>query len=109
MARNRDTDVDGMPFARNTVGVVWEKGRVIDGHDPSTWRQDICGDVMKFEDYGNTDSKHGWEIDHIKPVAKEGTDNLSNLQPLQWDNNRRKGDTYPWTCFDRQYNLDDQI
>ena len=49
---------------------------------------------MKYEDYGNTSSKHGWEVDHIKPVSKGGTDDLSNLQPLQWDNNRKKSDTY---------------
>jgi 5-methylcytosine-specific restriction endonuclease McrA len=53
---------------------------------------------MKFDDYGITDSKHGWEVDHIIPVSKGGTDDLSNLQPLQWDNNRKKGDTYPWNC-----------
>jgi hypothetical protein len=23
---------------------------------------------------------------------------LDNLQPLQWEDNRRKGDTYPWYC-----------
>lgn len=26
-------------------------------------------------------------------------DDLSNLQPLQWENNRHQGDNYPdWTC-----------
>lgn len=99
MARNRDTDVAGRPFAGTTVVAVWTKGRVIDGYDRNVWRYDMCGTPMKFSDYGNTNSKHGWEIDHIKPVAKGGTDDLSNLQPLQWDNNRRKGDTYPWSCL----------
>lgn len=98
MARNRNTDVNGKPFAQTTVGAVWRKGRVISGYDPAQVRSDICGKTMKLSDYGNTNSQYGWEVDHIKPVAKGGTDDLSNLQPLQWDDNRRKGDTYPWNC-----------
>ena len=38
----------------------------------------------------------GWEIDHIKPVARGGSDDLSNLQPLYWETNRNKGDQYPY-------------
>ena len=98
MARNRNTDINGQSFAGTTVGAVWRKGRTINGYDPNTWRYDMCGNPMKFPDYGKTSSDHGWEIDHIKPVAKGGPDDLSNLQPLQWDNNRRKGDTFPWNC-----------
>jgi len=81
---------------------VWNKGREIvqDGKkfDSSIWRHDICGNVMKYSEHGNTDSDNGWEIDHIKPSALGGTNNLSNLQPLQWENNRKKSDTYPWSC-----------
>jgi 5-methylcytosine-specific restriction endonuclease McrA len=47
---------------------------------------------MKFSDYGCI-SKYGWEIDHIIPVACHGSDLLTNLQPLYWKNNRRKGDS----------------
>jgi 5-methylcytosine-specific restriction endonuclease McrA len=98
MARNRNTDINGKAFGSTTVRKVWEKGREINDYDKDVWRYDICGKPMKHSDYGKTDSKHGWEVDHIKPVEKEGTDDLSNLQPLQWENNRDKSDTYPWKC-----------
>lgn len=85
-----------------TIIAVWKKGRIIvqngKEYDPSVWRWDMCGNVMKYSEHGNTNAKYGWEIDHIKPTAKGGSDTLGNLQPLQWENNRRKGDTYPWSC-----------
>ena len=43
--------------------------------------------------------QYGREIDYIKPVAKGGTDDLSNLQALRWENNRHKSDDWPnWSC-----------
>lgn len=77
---------------------VWNKGRVIPNFAPSDWRSDMCGMPMNYFEHGNTGSQHGWEIDHIKPVARDGSDSIDNLQPLQWENNRRKADNYPWNC-----------
>jgi len=50
---------------------------------------DECGAWIGSEEYGNRQSQYGWEIDHINP---DGDDQLSNLQPLQWQNNIDKSD-----------------
>ena len=86
---------------RKTRVAVWAKGKeIVDSKgkhwDPDIWRWDICGKPMKYSEHGNTDSKHGWEIDHIIPTAKGGPNIFENLQPLQWENNRLKSDEFPW-------------
>ena len=83
-------------FSDETIQAVWNKGRVVSGRNAILVRKDIFGSLMSRSEYGNTNSKYGWEIDHIRPVSRNGSDNLSNLQPLQWENNRRKGDNYPF-------------
>jgi len=76
---------------------VWKKGSVIEGYDPNVYRRDICGTAMQYDQHGKG-GKYGWEIDHIKPSALGGSDELFNLQPLYWQTNQRKSDTYPWSC-----------
>ena len=80
------------------IDKVWEKGKKIIGVKSDVVRKDKCGVFIARIHYGDT-VQYGWEIDHIKPVSKGGTDDLSNLQPLFWENNRHKGDNYPdWKC-----------
>lgn len=98
VARRPGTDRHGREFPPATVEAVWRKGRPIPGYSPAEWRADMCGAPMSRREYGNTASRYGWEIDHIVPIARGGTDDLQNLQPLQWENNRRKGDKSPWYC-----------
>ena len=76
--------------------LVWAKGEVIPHYEPSVWRWDKYGKVMRYNKHGNTESKFGWEIDHIYPKELGGTDDLENLQPLQWKNNRSKSDLIMW-------------
>ena len=74
-----------------TVLAVWEKGQIIPDYDPNVWRWDAFGNVMSFAEYGNRDSTHGWEVDHIRPLAAGGGNNLANLRPLNWRANVARG------------------
>jgi hypothetical protein len=91
--KKTSSKTSGGSFNDLEIATVWSKALGIPGQDMRLWRQDQCGAYMYRDHYSNTNSKWGWEIDHIQPVAHRGTDDLSNLQALHWQNNRRKGDT----------------
>lgn len=81
-----------MTISETTIQRVWEKGTVDSNNSPAEWRKDQCGAWIHRSDYGNRDSDYGWEVDHITPESKGGNDDLSNLRPLQWENNANKQD-----------------
>ena len=98
--RERNTTAEGNAWSQQIIDAVWRKAKIIDGCNPDFLRQDPCDSWIEYTAYGdNTENGVGWEIDHIKPVSENGTDDLDNLQPLQWENNRHKGDNWPkWKC-----------
>jgi 5-methylcytosine-specific restriction endonuclease McrA len=100
MTRNRNTDKDGNSWSKATIKAVWDKGLEIPGLQPHVFKKDVCGALIQFDRYGATvENGCGWEIDHKNPVANGGGDNIENLQPLQWQNNRSKSDDYPAIAF----------
>ena len=87
-----------MSFDDATINAVWNKGQIIGTNNPAVYRKDECDAWIYRQDYGNRDSQYGWEIDHLKPVDLGGSDQLSNLRPLQWENNASRGALGGLTC-----------
>ncbi len=92
--RSPNTTRQGGSFSESIKIATWNKAHTILGINPGIRRIDACGAPIDWSQFGNTtEGGTGWEIDHIIPVAQEGGDEISNLQPLQWQNNRCKSDS----------------
>lgn len=70
---------------------VWEKAQIIPGINSRVRRRDRYGFYIDWAEYGKR-TLFGWEIDHIVPVSRGGSDDLRNLRPLHWENNQANGD-----------------
>ena len=84
-----------MAFTMEQIDAVWTMGQIVKGSDPGSWRKDECNAWIKYSDYGKHNSQYGWEINHIISGEHEGSENLTNLRPLQWENNVLKSSGKP--------------
>lgn len=73
-----------------TISAVWRKGHRDPNYSASMWRTDDYDTRIKRTEHGNRKSSYGWEIDHIITKKDGGKDILSNLRPLQWENNVKR-------------------
>lgn len=81
-------------FNEQIIQQVWDKATMVKGYNSNLWRQDFAGAWIRRDAYG-TMMNFGWEIDHLCPTSKGGSDDIDNLNALHWKNNRKKGDDYP--------------
>lgn len=79
-------------WTEEEIQAVWDKGEVVLRFNPRQWKKDACGAWISRQQYGNRDSDFGWEIDRLVPAEKGGTDDVSNLRPLNWKNALSKQD-----------------
>jgi 5-methylcytosine-specific restriction endonuclease McrA len=73
---------------------VWKKARSVSGKNPNLYRRDSQGNVIYKPAYGRS-SPMGWQVDHIWPRSKGGSEARRNLQALQTGANKRKSNKTP--------------
>lgn len=71
---------------------VFAKAEKIKNKNPDLYRADPYGNVMFKSSHGKN-TKMGWDIDHIKPKSRGGSNDIVNLQALNSRVNKQKGGT----------------
>ena len=80
---------------KDKIENAWENAKKIPGKNSDLYRKDAYGNTIYKPSYGK-ESTMGWELDHKFPKAKGGSDSPRNIQAIQWEENRKKSDKYPY-------------
>lgn len=75
------------------VDRVFETAKEHKNLNSNKYREDPSGKIINRDHYGRKfiHKKDNWEIDHIKPQSKGGSDYITNLQALNTHDNRAYG------------------
>jgi hypothetical protein len=85
-------------FSEAQIQRAWEKAQDVANNDSKIWRKDPCDAWIKRSEYGNKESKFGWEIDHAYPSSLGGK-MMMTICAMHHENNRSKADDYPsYSC-----------
>lgn len=74
------------------INKAWKNAKPVRGEDSAKIRQDPYGNKIRRDSFSKS-SAMGWEVDHIKPKARGGSDSTQNLQALKTSVNREKSDS----------------
>jgi hypothetical protein len=66
---------------------------------------DFAGYKILKGGFGKEKSEYGWDIDHIQPLSKGGTDTLENRQIVRMQTNREKADKITFVIDGQQYQV----
>jgi len=73
-------------FKLGLLEQVWEKACSIPGMDPTLFRRDYHGAVIRKTEFNNEASIYGWCFHHLTPVWEGGSSDLGNVAPLNCTN-----------------------
>jgi len=50
------------PYTQQELVMIWNKGIIVPGINPSIRRKDVCGAWIDWMTHGNRESDFGWEV-----------------------------------------------
>ncbi|MDH3474274.1 MAG: hypothetical protein OEM59_11330 [Rhodospirillales bacterium] len=109
MTRLQQDKVAALEVEEFKKRVVWGRAHIVPSHDPARYRMDDHGCWIRYADYGNCLSDHGWVFGPEpgpgpeaagplggRPDGRPCPEDITRLWPVNWRNllvpqERRKG------------------